>query len=102
FRTCSGPTAERLLGLTLPAGRGVIGWTVAHGQATRTNDPAGDPRHDAEFARRVAALPRSLLCAPLVGSDGVFGAIELIDKDPEDDGEDGFSEADQRLLTLVA
>lgn len=101
FRTAAGPAGRVLHHQSIGAGAGVVGWSVARGEALIVNDPASDERHAAEFAARVGVLPDNLACAPLISSDEVFGAIELMDKQG-DDGGTGFSEADLKLLTLIA
>jgi signal transduction histidine kinase len=99
FRTTAGPAAERLRHRSLEMGEGIIGWVAARRQAVIVNDPATDERHAVEFARTVGASPRNVIAAPLVADDEVVGAIELLDKRPRGRG---FSEADLKLLTLIA
>lgn len=98
FRTTAGPAAERLRHRSLKMGAGVIGWAAAHRQPVIVNDPAGDPRHAAAFAREVGETPENMLCAPLIADDRVVGAIELLDKRSDT----GFSEADLKVVTLIA
>jgi signal transduction histidine kinase len=98
FRSAAGDRGEAVKRLRVPMGTGVVGWVAAQRTPLIVNDPARDARHRAELAERVGYRPRNLLCVPLVAEDEVLGAIELIDK--VDDA--GFSETDQKLLSLIA
>ena len=98
FRTTAGPSAERLRHRSLEMGAGVIGWAAAQRQPVIVNDPESDPRHAVEFARAVGEVPKNILCAPLIADDRVVGAIELLDKRSDV----GFSEADLKVVTLIA
>lgn len=102
FRTTAGPAAELLRHRSIDMGEGVIGWSASHRLPVIVNDPASDPRHANEFAREVGSAPSCLICAPLIADDQVVGAIELLDKRPRPGAEEGFSEADLKLLTLIA
>jgi signal transduction histidine kinase len=102
YRTVAGPLAGALRHRTIPAGTGLIGWAVANRQPAIVDQPASDPRHAADFARKVGWVPRHLLVAPLIGDDEVLGAIELIDRVDGDSGEARFTDGDLKLLTLIA
>jgi len=102
FRTTAGPAADALKHQKLERGAGVIGWVVENAEACIVNEPARDPRHDAVFAAQYAESPSNLMCAPLVGSYGTIGAIELLNKEPGDDGTEGFREYDLKMMTLIA
>jgi signal transduction histidine kinase len=103
FRTCAGPIGEELSRRVIRIGEGIVGWTVARGEAVIVNEPVNDRRYNIELADELGLVPRHLACAPMVG-DEVLGAIELVDKRDGDAGGDdeGFSETDLRLLELIA
>jgi signal transduction histidine kinase len=98
FRSAAGTKGETVKRLRVPMGAGVVGWVAAHQRPLIVNDPARDARHQRDFADKVGYHPRNLLCVPLVSEDETLGAIELIDK--VDDS--GFTETDQKLLSLIA
>jgi len=64
FRVVVGPVATKLLHKHLPLGVGVIGWTVARRQAVIVNEPTGDFRHAAEFAKDLDVAPPTQGDAP--------------------------------------
>jgi signal transduction histidine kinase len=102
FRTVQGPAAPRLIERTLPHGTGLIGWAIAHREPLIVDDPAADPRHAADIARETGVLPQHIMIAPLVDGEDVIGAIEIIDQ--RRTARDGavWSDADLKLLVLIA
>ncbi len=86
----------------LKIGQGVVGWVVRHGQALRVNDVEQDSRFYAGVDRVTGFRTHSLLCAPLIVSDKVIGAIEVINKQDEQGGRGLFTEQDEALLQGAA
>ncbi len=76
----------------LRRGQGIIGHVIATGEAVVAPDVAKDPRY---IAGR--ASTRSEIAVPIVGEDGVIGALNL-----ESDTLDAFSEADVEFLEFFA
>ena len=77
----------------LEAGKGIIGWVIAHGREQLVNDVKSDPRY-------VKARPdtRSEIAAPMKAANGeVIGVINL-----EADWADGFDQQDLELLSMFA
>jgi signal transduction histidine kinase/putative methionine-R-sulfoxide reductase with GAF domain len=105
FRTTAGDTAEDVGARSIDMGVGVIGWVAAHREPLISNSPHTDPRHAAEYADAIGRQPRNIACAPLVTTDAVLGAIEVLDKQPHPDHQEaplGFTEGDLKLLVLIA
>jgi signal transduction histidine kinase len=98
FSSALGEHGERIKKYSVAVGEGIAGWVAQHGEPVVINDPATDPRHNRDLAQKIGFSPRNILCVPLVGQDGVLGAIELLNKV----GRRQFEEADLTLLTLVA
>jgi signal transduction histidine kinase len=98
FSSALGERGEAVKKFSVALGEGIAGWVAQHGEAVVINDPATDPRHNRALAAKVGFLPDNILCVPLVGQEGVLGAIELLNKL----GGEQFEEGDQTLLTLVA
>jgi len=76
----------------LRRGQGIIGHVIRTGEAVVAPDVAKDPRY---IAGR--ASTRSEIAVPIVGEDGVIGALNL-----ESDTLDAFSEADVEFLEFFA
>ncbi len=89
---------EKLAGVRVPAGQGVVGHVVATGQWEIVADVERDPRFYRKISEDAGFVTRSILCVPMIAKGRVMGAIELLNK------LDGpFVELDaQRLLRMAA
>ena len=76
----AGPVAERLTGLQVPLGRGIVGWVIANGQSAVVNDVLTDPRFWPEVDGYSGFETHSVLCAPLFSGDKVIGALQVLNK----------------------
>jgi signal transduction histidine kinase/putative methionine-R-sulfoxide reductase with GAF domain len=102
FRTVQGPAAPRLIERTLPHGTGLIGWSIAHKMPVIVDDPVNDPRHAVEVARETGVTPAHIMIAPLVDGEDVIGGIEIIDQRKVKRDGGAWTEADLKLLVLIA
>ncbi|RRR69479.1 MAG: GAF domain-containing protein [Candidatus Viridilinea halotolerans] len=88
---------EKLFGLRIPRGRGVV-WSVAEQQHYEiVNDAVNDPRVLQDISATVGYVTRNLLCVPIVVKDHTIGVIELINKRTG-----SFTEDEARRLTRMA
>ena len=96
-RECAGPVD--ILGLRLPAGKGIVGDTVT----SKTCQMVRDVSKEASFAQQVdeetGFITRSILCAPLMIKDDCIGALELINKRS---GNGLFDDQDKHFVTVLA
>ncbi len=88
---------ELILGLRLPAGIGIAGWTVAHNESVIVLDTRTDNRYYKGVDEKRGYELRSLLCVPLRAKGEVIGVLEVGDKNPK-----RFTSVDQTLLELLA
>lgn len=88
---------ERLAGLRVPLGQGVVGHVAATGEYAIVADAKSDPRFYREISDAVGYDTRSILCVPMLAKGRVIGAIELLNKL---NGE--FTPRDARRLTRMA
>lgn len=88
---------ERLAGLRVPLGAGVVGHVAATGTYAIVHDVRTDPRFYRVIGDAVGYETRSILCVPMLAKGRVIGAIELLNKI---NGE--FSEEDAQRLTRMA
>jgi signal transduction histidine kinase/putative methionine-R-sulfoxide reductase with GAF domain len=102
FRTVQGPAAPRLIERTLPHGTGLIGWSIAHRVPLVVDDPAHDPRHAADVAKETGVRPQHIMVAPLVDGEDVIGGIEIIDQRRASRDGAMWTDADLKLLVLIA
>ncbi|MBC8161046.1 MAG: GAF domain-containing protein [Roseiflexaceae bacterium] len=88
---------ERLAGLRVPLGSGIVGHVAATGQYAVVTDVKNDPRFYREISDAVGYDTRSILCVPMLAKGRVIGAIELLNKLNGD-----FTERDARRLIRMA
>ena len=80
FRVASGVGAREIVGLRMPADRGIAGWVVASGQTVAVADADSDGRFDRNTAQQTGFLPTSILATPIEGDDGPIGVLEVLDR----------------------
>ena len=80
FRAASGVGESGIVGLRMPADRGIAGWVAASGQTVAIADAPTDARFDRDTAQQTGFLPTSILATPIEGDDGPVGVLEVLDR----------------------
>lgn len=80
FRAAIGKVADRLIGMTVPAGKGIAGFVVMSGQPMAVSDAGGDETFYAEVDRATGYSTQSILAVPLRFRDEVIGVLEYINR----------------------
>jgi len=98
FIATFGPSAEGLLGASIPAHEGVVGHVYKTGESHLLVDPHHDPFFYARFDETHEFRTRSLLAVPIRIENSVCGVIEMVNR------RDGwpFDEHDKALLEIFA
>lgn len=78
FEASSGEGEDRLVGMAIPAGRGIAGWVFQTGE-TMLCDVRDDPRFDRDFARSTGYVPDLLMAAPLEIDERIIGVMQVLD-----------------------
>jgi signal transduction histidine kinase/ActR/RegA family two-component response regulator len=94
----TGPKAKKLTDLRIPAGEGIAGWVVQHGQPLLVPDVRKDERFYNEIDKISHFKTKSIVCVPLKAKTKLIGALEVMNK--VDGG--SFTEEDMVLLTVFA
>jgi RND family efflux transporter MFP subunit len=94
-----GPVAERIEGLELPMGAGIVGDVAQRGEAELVADASDDPRFVHQVDEATGFATRSLATTPLKTKDDVLGALQVLNKRS---GAGMFDEADLALLEGLA
>jgi two-component system, NtrC family, sensor histidine kinase KinB len=89
---------EKLAGVRVPPGQGVVGHVVTTRHWEIVHDAQSDPRFYGKVSEDVGYLTRSILCVPMIVKGKVIGAIELLNKL---DGQFAEEEA-ERLMRMAA
>jgi len=98
FAAVRGPASERLDGVRIEPGKGIIGAAARSLEPIAISDVANDPRFYPDFDRMTGFQTRTVLCAPLHYEGRAVGAIELLNK--KDGG--AFTQSDINVLSYIA
>ena len=71
---------EKLAGVRVPMGQGVVGHVVQNRRWEIVHDAQRDPRFYGKVSEDVGYVTRSILCVPMIVKGRVIGAIELLNK----------------------
>lgn len=80
FTAASGGPVERLVGLTVPLSRGLVGYVALTGHVLQVDPAPADPRFDDDTADRIDYSPRVMTVVPVRGDgQGVIGVLAVFD-----------------------
>ena len=97
FAAVRGPAAERLTGVRLEHGVGLIGAAARSLETIAIPDAAKDARFNSDFDKMTGFQSRTILCAPLLFEGRSVGAIELLNKL----GGGAFTQGDINVLSYI-
>ena len=85
FASACGPKASELMEreFTIPIDRGIVGFCTRAGVSLAVSDATRDPRFFEQISLELGYTVRAVLCAPIQWEGRVFGALELINRDPD-------------------
>lgn len=97
IRAAVGAGADAVRGLSLPAGKGVVGWVVTHEKPALIPDVSQDVRFYRNFDERSGFQTHSIMCVPLRANGHTIGVIELMNMSP-----DYLSDNGLKILSVIA
>jgi signal transduction protein with GAF and PtsI domain len=120
FVAADGIGSAEVIGIEVPIGRGLVGWTAMSGQPVAVRDVRTDARFAQDIAESTGYVPTTILAAPFFDSAGeVIGVLEVLDPGVGISGDwplsvlgtlasqlgtivraDGSSESEQRFAAL--
>lgn len=120
FTAADGVGSAEVIGIEVPVGRGLVGWTAMSGQPVAVRDVRADARFARDVAESTGYVPTSILAAPFFDTSGeVMGVLEVLDPGVGTSGDwplavlgtlasqlgtiaraDGGSESEQRFAAL--
>jgi len=98
FEVTEGGGGAALLGMRMPADKGIAGGVATHRQPLIVDDVNRDDRYYRDIARDYDFATTSLLCVPMIAKGQVIGVLQLLNNEPGQ----YFSVADQEILTTFA
>jgi hypothetical protein len=96
FIAALGPLAHQVIGEQVPAGLGIVGFSVQRRVSLLIREPRKDPRFFASIDRRTGYRTASVLAVPVVYDSTTFGCLELLNA-PR-----GFSQENLNRLFTIA
>jgi sigma-B regulation protein RsbU (phosphoserine phosphatase) len=96
LRYASGEVGNRIIGLRLQSGQGVVGWVVKYSEELIVPYPGMDVRFFDGVDQRTGFTTRSILCSPIRVDGRTIGAIEVLNKK-----EGTFNDDDLTFLRVV-
>jgi signal transduction histidine kinase len=97
FKVAVGGSGSELIGVRIPAKRGLVGEVASTGRPIIVSDAATDSRWSGELSKG-AFHTTSVLAAPLIAQNRVIGVLEVLNK--KSGG--GFTNEDTELLSTFA
>lgn len=99
FEAVSGEGEDNLIGMRLPANKGIAGWVLVTRQSLAVDDLANDKRWASGAAeQRTGYVPNAMMSVPLLHGEDVLGVLSVLD--PPEGTKFGITEMD--LLGLFA
>lgn len=98
FEVATRDSDQHLAGSRVPAGQGIAGWVVEHGQPLVVADPRSDSRFYVEIDRTSGVETRNILALPLTTRGRTIGVVEVTNKLEAE----GFTDKDLELASALA
>jgi len=98
LKVAVGPVARDIIGLRVPAGRGVVGSAAEKGEPVIVNNTANDPRWFQKPDQKTGFVSRAMMAVPLRIKERTIGVVEVINKRSGAP----FTDDDTTLLTAFA
>ena len=93
-----GEVEHKLKRIRMRRDEGIVGWVAVNMQPLNVTDVYNDPRFYKEVDKLTGFITRSILAVPMSWRGKSIGAIEAVNKC----NEEGFSEHDEKVLTVLA
>lgn len=97
LRYATGEVGDEIVGLRLPAGKGIVGWVVKYSEDLIVPYPGMDTRFFEGVDESTGFSTHSILCTPILADGRVIGALEVLNKI-----EGTFNDDDLILLRAIA
>lgn len=80
FLTAIGEVADQLIGLQIPAGKGIAGFVMSSGQPMAVADVGGEETFYAEVDKHTGYSTQTILATPLRHKGEVIGVLEYVNR----------------------
>jgi len=80
FLVATGSVADQLIGMTVPAGKGIAGFVLVSGQPMAVSDVGEESTFYAEVDKHTGYKTETILAVPLRFQDEIIGVLEYINR----------------------
>ncbi len=80
FRISSGPAGAKLVGMRIPAGKGIAGAAFAENRPVITHDTRHDERWYSSFDKKAEFTTQSIIAVPLNARGRTIGVLEVLNR----------------------
>ncbi|MBF0362179.1 MAG: GAF domain-containing protein [Oligoflexia bacterium] len=94
-----GPGSNTVEGVTIPFGKGIVGWVQENKRSSIVNDTSNDQRFSNANDIKSKFTTESILAAPLLYNSESIGVLELVNKK---DSDPHFNETDRHFMDDLA
>ena len=94
-----GPTKDKVIGLKLKKGIGIIGWVTENKSPLIVEDCSKDSRFSKAVDNKIDFVTKTMICAPLIVQNECLGAIQIINRN---NSNVLFNHEDLELLSLFS
>lgn len=97
FKYVVGEASDKLTGLELPWGTGIVGWAASNQKSILVKDTGKDERFFKNIDKKTKFNTKSIVCVPILYRNDLLGVVEVINK------RDGsfFTEEDLGILEIL-
>lgn len=79
FEAASGAGEDRIVGMGVPAGAGIVGWVAETGEPTLSREVTADARFNLQVAVETGYIPAVVMASPLIKDGEIIGVMEVLD-----------------------
>ncbi len=98
FKAAAGGAGDKIIGMRVPKGRGLVGWVAQQGEPVWVPDVANDPRFYGVVDKQTGFATQSIYALPVWMGDEVIAVLEMINPRPETD----ITELRDTMLALAS
>ncbi|WP_405164446.1 GAF domain-containing protein [Nocardia sp. NBC_01499] len=79
FEAASGAGEDQIIGMEVPAGKGIVGWVADSGEPIVVREVSSDSRFDLHTASATGYIPDVIMAIPLIRRGDIVGVMEVLD-----------------------
>ncbi len=85
FKAAAGGAGDKIIGMRVPKGKGLVGWVAQQGEPVWVPDVRNDPRFYGMVDKQTGFSTQSIYALPVWMGDEIVAVLEMINPQPETD-----------------